>query len=196
MTISPDHNKERALDLLRRGISPTMVAAALDVTPALISQFLADPDFAASLAEARSASLLKEQEQNDKILDIRGALVTRLDEAVTRGYIYKPMELLKAFQIIDSAKRATAALSGTPESAGAIVQITLPTFVSNKLTVNQITNQVVQIGEQDLTPLQVGALERFTQNETSALLPNSPTPSLENSSLKADISRNYDEDII
>ena len=73
--------------------------------------------------------------------------------------IGKPMEIVKAFQIVNGAKRRGQSAPASITNQQNLTQINIPTSIVNKFTVN-INNQVTQAGNQDLLTIQSGTMLR------------------------------------
>ena len=116
-------------------------------------------------------------------------LISRLDETIP--YLHKPGEIARVLQIVNSAKRRTAPadLSASSLQGAPIVTIVLPSGAQNPLIINQANNQVVQIGQTPLIPLQVAALERMTQDVQNSAI------SSERASQATNLLSNSQEDI-
>lgn len=147
------------ISLLSENVPPAIVASTLGCDPSYISQISSE-----HAEEIRAARLAKHRatiERDNKLDDVEDKLITRLNETVP--YLHKPGEIARVFQIVNSAKRrnAPADLSASSQQGAAVVTIVLPTAAQNPLIINQANNQVVQIGQTPLIPLQVSALERM-----------------------------------
>ena len=148
------------ISLLSQSISPAIVASTLGCDPSYVSQI-----GSAHAEEIRAARLAKQTaaiSRDNKLDEVEDKLISRLDETVP--YLHKPGEIARVLQIVNGAKRRTSqtdAAAGTLQGA-AIVTIILPSAAQNPLIINQSNNQVVQIGQTPLVPLQVSALERLT----------------------------------
>jgi hypothetical protein len=78
------------------------------------------------------------------------------------------MEILKAIQVINAAKRRG---QSTPESITqqtTILQLNLPTSIINHYSINA-QNMVVQAGDQELVTLQAGTLLKKVKDQQHAL---------------------------
>jgi hypothetical protein len=93
----------------------------------------------------------------------------------------RPLEILKAIQIINSAKRRG---SSTPDSILAqkeVVSLVMPTQIIQQFTTN-INNQVIQAGTQELITVQSGSMNallearnvRTSQSQAPSGVPNVP----------------------
>ena len=156
--------EERALSLLGSGIAPVTVAASLGITPGRISQLLSDENFAARVAELRYNHLAKHNERDDRYDNVESTLIERLEEAIPM--MHRPLELLRAIQVINGAKRRGASTPEAIVEKQAVVQLVVPIQILNKFQTNQ-QGQVVTVGEQDLLTIQSGALDGLVRDRDS-----------------------------
>lgn len=148
--------EEKALDLLGKGIANEIVASALGVTPARITQLLADENFAAEVQKRRFLNLQKNTMRDNVYDEIEDELLKKLKKSL--GLIIKPDTLLKAITVINQAKRRgntnTAAITDKTD----IVQIAMPQIIKQKFVTN-VNNQVIQVGERELTTMDADTLQ-------------------------------------
>ena len=152
---SPTSTESRALELLGQGIGPEVVASAVGVTVSTISQLLSDPNFSARVAELRYENLAKHNIRDNAYDELEDTLIQKMKDCLP--FMLRPMEILKAISVINSAKRRGAS---TPESILAkqeIVQLVMPVQVIQQFTTN-INNQVIQAGQQELITVQSGSM--------------------------------------
>lgn len=142
--------EERALELLGdSGLSPGIVAKTLGVTPARISQMLADPVFAEEVRRRRIIEIQKYAKRDQKIDRIEDTVLTKLEKSLP--LMHKTGEILNAVKILTGIKRHTALPSDTTDDSAAMVQITLPTAAAQNFTVKvDVNNNVIQAGSQSL----------------------------------------------
>jgi hypothetical protein len=117
-------------------------------------------DFSAAVAELRFHALQKHNKQDSEYDTIEEALTTKFKESIP--LMMRPMEILKGLQVINAQKRRGASAPEAIHDKQTVVSITLPAvilanFTSSNLTTN-IHNQVVKIGDTDLTTMQSGTL--------------------------------------
>lgn len=148
--------EEKALDLLGKGIANEIVASALGVTPARITQLLADENFATEVQKRRFLNLQKNTMRDNVYDEIEDELLKKLKKSL--GLIIKPDTLLKAITVINQAKRRgntnTAAITDKTD----IVQIAMPQIIKQKFVTN-VNNQVIQVGERELTTMDADTLQ-------------------------------------
>jgi hypothetical protein len=168
MSLTISATEERALTLLGQGIEPSQVAAAIGVTPARISQLISDPEFAAKVADLRFKSLQKHNERDGSYDSLEDELLEKLKHMIP--YMLKPMEVLRAIQVINGAKRRGASSEGAIQNQTTVVQLVLPATIMNVFTKQEvkvdINNQVIQAGDQSLVTAQVGMLQNLLKKST------------------------------
>lgn len=139
----------KALKLLGSGLAPIVVASAIGVNESYISQLVSKPEFALEVAKLRMATTTGYIEVDGKYDSIEAKLLDKLDNCI--GLMFKPMEILRAIQVINAAKRRTGLGAGTDtaNNVSQVVNLTLPTVIIQKFTTN-INNQVISAGAQSL----------------------------------------------
>ena len=148
--------ESRALSLLGAGIAPHTVASSLGISNSRISQLMSDESFAEKVVELRYQNLAKHNARDGEYDDIENKLIEQLKEAMP--LMHRPMEILKAIQVINAAKRRG---SSTPEALiekQSVIQLVVPVQIINKFQTN-LQGQVVTVGEQNLLTIQSGALD-------------------------------------
>jgi hypothetical protein len=158
----PTTTEARALALLGSGVAPETVAASLGVSASRISQLLSDENFAASVAELRFKNLAKHNERDASYDELEDALLERMKDCIP--LMHRPMELLKAIQIINAAKRRG---QSTPESIiekQSIINLVVPVQIIQKFQTN-IQGQVTSINDQSLLTIQSGSLDSLLKSK-------------------------------
>jgi hypothetical protein len=151
-------NEEKALNLLGQGVKPEQVAAALGVTSSYISQLVSQPEFAAQVFELRYKNLAKHNERDNAYDRIEDKLVKKLDDLIP--LMMKPVEVLRAIQVINSAKRRGSSAPEQLTSQQTVVNLTMPIQVIQQFTRNS-SNQVIKAGDQELITIQSGNMDRL-----------------------------------
>jgi len=127
--------EDRVLNLLGQGIPAETVASALGVSPGRISQLLSDDIFSQKVVELRYSSLQKHNARDEKYDSLEDRLLERLEK--TLPLMMKPETILKAIATINGAKRRG---QSTPESITnktTVVNLILPTKITQKFSVNE-----------------------------------------------------------
>lgn len=147
--------EERAEELLGMGIGAEQVAAALGVTPARISQLLADTRFADRVAQLRYQNLQQHNKRDHKYDQIEDSLLEKLESSVP--LMLKPETILKAINVVNGAKRRGASAPEQIVNQQNIVNIMIPQVLKQRFVKNS-ENQVVVAGEQELVTMQASSL--------------------------------------
>ena len=147
--------ENRALELLGNGVSPEQTAAALGVSPSRISQMLSVDSFAQAVTQRRYEALCKHNERDSSYDSLEDKLLVKMRDLLPM--MMRPMEILKALQVINQAKRrGSNHIDGSAEQKP-IIELTIPVTILQQFTTNQL-GQVVQAGSQSLETMQAGAL--------------------------------------
>ena len=157
--------EDRALSLLGSGVSAEQVAAALGVSASRISQLLSDTGFAAQVATLRYDSLQKHNVRDNTYDGLEDKLLTKLNSALP--LLFRPTDILKAIQVVNSAKRRGQSAPEQVTNQQTIVSLVMPTQIVQQFTTN-INNQVVTAGGQDLNTMQSGKLLKLAEDSSSA----------------------------
>lgn len=167
MAISLDQIKQ----LLGQGLANEVVAGAVGCTPSYISQLLADEEFAGEVTKLKVENLARQNRTDDKLARIEEKLIDNLEQAVDTKAIYKPQDVLRAFQVINASKRRGAANqhnNGSPQ--GGVVSLTIPVTVVQQFVTNS-NKEVVAVAEQSLVTIApeklLGMLKEQNPNEVN-----------------------------
>jgi hypothetical protein len=155
MTTTTTSTETRALSLLGQGLGPEVVAAAVGVSVSRISQLLSAPEFSAQVAELRYENLAKHNTRDNAYDAMEDSLLEKLKDCLP--YMMRPMEILKAIQIINAAKRRGSSAPEHITSQQTVVQLLMPTQILQNFTTN-INNQVIKAGSQDLVTVQSASM--------------------------------------
>lgn len=171
--------ESRALSLLGSGLGPEVVASALGISVSRISQLLSQEEFAAEVATLRFQNLSKHNERDSRYDQMEDDLLERLRDCMP--LMVRPMEILKAIQVINAAKRRGSSAPEQITHQNNVVNLVMPTQIIQKFTTN-INNQVIQAGHQNLNTMQSGSLLDLAkiklgvqENECTNALPNYAT---------------------
>jgi predicted transcriptional regulator len=156
---------DRALSLLGQGLSTSVVASALGVSDARVSQLLADPDFAAQVQKARFESLQQSTAIDSKYNELEDALLGKLKKVMP--LISRPRDILQAISTVNSAKRRGQSTPDTDALQAKVVNLTLPQIVQQKFIQNNY-QQVVEVRDesgnsQSLVTASSGSLDGFAK---------------------------------
>jgi hypothetical protein len=167
-TSTTSTTKERALSLLGQGIPPQAVANTLGVDISTISQLLSQEDFATAVVEKKFESLSKHNERDSHIDSLEDQLLSKMKDCMP--FMTRPMEILKAFQVINLAKRKGQTAPESLQTKQTVIQLNIPQIVLDKFTAN-IHNQVIQIGERSLLTIPSGQMMKQLEARNAITLP-------------------------
>jgi hypothetical protein len=155
----------RALTLLGQGLGPEVVAAAVGVSTSRISQLLSDPTFSSQVADLRYKHLSKHNDRDNAYDRMEDTLLEKLQDLLP--FMMRPMEVLKAIQVINQAKRRGSSAPESITSQQTVVQLLMPTQILQSFTTN-INNQVVKAGAQDLVTIQSSNMTKMLDSMKGA----------------------------
>ena len=160
MSTTTTTTEDRALSLLGQGLGPEVVAAAVGVSTSRISQLLSTPEFASKVAELRYESLAKHNQRDSAYDRMEDSLLEKLKDCLP--FMMRPMEILKAIQVINAAKRRGSSAPESITSQQTVVQLVMPTQILQSFTTN-INNQVIKAGQQDLVTVQSSNMDKLLE---------------------------------
>lgn len=144
--LSLDSTAEKAMKLLGNGYNAETVASACGVSPSRISQLMSEDWFSNKVAELKFNNLQKHNEIDNDYDDMEAKLLTNLRHTIP--LMLRPMEILKAVQVLNAAKRRGSSAPAQSVQQQTIVNLTLPASVTQRFAVN-VNNQVVSVGNED-----------------------------------------------
>lgn len=147
--------EKRAIELLGSGLSASTVATAIGVSESRISQLMSDKSFADEVATLRFQNLQKHNEMDNAYDRMESKVAKQLEEMLP--LMTRPMELLKAASVINGMKRRGASSPDQMVATNQVVQLLMPTQITQKFTTN-INNQVINAGNQTLETIQGSSL--------------------------------------
>lgn len=171
--------EERALQLLGSGLGPEVVATAVGVTAARISQLLAQDEFAQAVAELRFKNLQAHNVRDQSYDALEDALIEKLSDVMP--LMMRPMEILKAISTINAAKRRGQSAPESITHQNTIVNLVMPAQIVQKFTTN-INNQVVNVGSQTLETIQSSTMLANAKAKLGELQNGNTIPAISNSS--------------
>jgi len=152
--------ESRALALLGTGLTAETVASALGVTPARISQLLSDEEFARQVTDLKFQNLQKHNIRDTTYDTLEDSLLEKFQEMMP--LLTRPMEILKAMHVINSAKRRGQSTPDAIHTQQTIVQLNMPVQVIAKFA-KDINNQVIEAGNQTLLTIPSNKLRELSK---------------------------------
>lgn len=155
------NTEQRALALLGSGLPVETVASAVGVSPSRISQLLADENFANQVSELKFQNLQKHNTRDSNYDDLEDSLIEKFKE--TMPLMMRPMEILKAMQVINAAKRRGHSSPESVHTQQTVVHLNMPVQILNAFT-KDINNQVIEAGNQSLLTIQSSRLRELSKD--------------------------------
>lgn len=177
---SRNSTEKRAIELLGSGLSASTVATALGVTESRISQLMSDKSFADEVATLRFLNLQKHTEIDNAYDRMEKKVADNLEEMIP--LLMKPGDLLKAAQVLNQMKRRGATSPDQMVQTNQVVQLLMPTVITQKFTTN-VNNQVINAGNQTLETIQGTVLLNAAKNKHQNLLSAQPRDFIEHKEL-------------
>lgn len=143
----PVLDRSQIRDLLGSGLSNELVASAVGCTPSYISQLMSEQDFADEVIALRAAFLQGNTRRDRGIDKIEEGLIERLEELMPA--LYKPNDVLRAFAVLNAAKRRGMAGQTAVSASQPIVQLQIPVVVVQKFVVSK-DSEVIEVSGQTL----------------------------------------------
>lgn len=170
LKITYSGKKGQILEMLGSGLGAESVATALGVSPSLVSQLLSIEEFAQAVTARRFARLTKHNERDDKLDGIEDLAIKKLEEMLSM--VYKPMEVLRIFQVVNAAKRRGSGADAAASTVinNQVVNLVLPAAIkqtfhadSNNQVVEVIEGQITEVTEQrhSLVTMPAAGLAQF-----------------------------------
>lgn len=125
---------DRIKELLGSGLGNSIVASAVGCEDAYISQLLADPDFAHEVVELRSKALTEHTKRDRSIDSIEDTLIVKLKEAIDTDQLYRPRDILRAFGMVNNAKRRGVPAHANITQVNTVVNLNLPERIVKQFT--------------------------------------------------------------
>lgn len=153
--------KGRALELLRKNIGPSEAARVLEITPAAISQYLEDPQFRELVQDGLSIASMARVMRDRKIDELEDMALGQLEKLLP--WITKPMEALKAAQVLNGMHRRSTTGEVSLQDAEKVVPLELPKYVQN-VNVNLVfntNNEVVEVNGRELRSMSAAEVQKL-----------------------------------
>lgn len=158
-------DKDKACRMLSKGMRPTDVAAVMGCEASYITELMNEEEFAVKVLSARMAAAEAHVEHDGNIDSLEEKILKKLDASLT--YCMKPETLIRAFQVINGAKRRSDVGEGIANAAPTVINITLPNVIINQIRLNA-EGRVVQVGERELVTMDKNAFSQLANGHTTA----------------------------
>lgn len=146
-----DPTRARLFALLSTGIPPGAAAKAVGVTPAYVSQLLADDEtFAEAVAVARVATLEEDVVHDNSVKSTEAKALKLISDRI--GQVRNPMDAARIFQILNSSKRRTeeAAVDRLDNAPTVSVTLNIPAAAASLVTARNSAGEIIEIAGRSL----------------------------------------------
>lgn len=146
-----DPTRARLFALLSTGIPPGAAAKAVGVTPAYVSQLLADDEtFAEAVAVARVATLEEDVVHDSSVKATEAKALKLISDRI--GQVRNPMDAARIFQILNGSKRRTeeAAVDRLDNAPTVSVTLNIPAAAMSLVTARNSAGEIIEIGGRSL----------------------------------------------
>jgi len=140
-------DKDRILKLLGSGLGGEVVSATVGCDPSYISQLMADEEFRSRVLAMRIESLTADTQRDRAIDEIEDVLIKKLKAGL--DFLVSTKDILRAYAVINAAKRRGAKASDTTVVNNNIVNLILPRIIVQKYTMSR-TGEVMKLKENHL----------------------------------------------
>jgi predicted transcriptional regulator len=151
----------RAIKLLGSGASQAETSRALGVSEAMVSQWMAEKDFAEQVSELVKKNFADQSVIDDNYNAIEKSLSDRLRKSCE--FMFDPDKVLRALKFVNEAKRKIAPSEGPNGSNGSVtviapVTLILPAQVAGEFILNP-NNEIVGINGKEVVTISSRGIE-------------------------------------
>lgn len=150
-------DRDKVIEMLSRGYSHSVVAAAVGCTDGYISQLVSEDEVRSTISSKRLALLERHVDTDDSVDDLEVTALRKLHQLMPS--IVDPMKALRIFQVANSAKRKTVEPTATGDSKGVTVVVNLPAVAMTQFKLST-DKQVVEVDGRSMTTLPSNILTR------------------------------------
>lgn len=148
-------DKNQIKELLGTGLSNEIVATAIGCDPSYISQLMADEHFAGEVVALRTKALTEYNRRDGDINELEDITLEKLKEVLPT--LYKPADVLRAFNVINNAKRRGVPATQNITVNNQVVNLVLPPILVRQF-VTDSRNEVVEVDGQTLVTMPSSSL--------------------------------------
>lgn len=157
--------REKALVMLGGGAPVGIVASALGVTDSVISQFLAEEDFARQVTDLKFKSLTRQTALDDRYTGVEEKLLDKFEKVMP--LMTRPRDVVAALTAINNTKRRGISNNNAGTVQNRIVNLVIPVTIAHKF-ISNVNNQVVEVQDdsgcvQSLVTTSSGSLNRLSR---------------------------------
>ncbi len=148
---------DRLLELLGAGLSASVAASAVGVTPGYVSQLMEEEDFRLEVQIRRAGKAQAAIAVDESWDSVEKQAIDRMKQMMPM--ITKPADLIKIAEIANRAKRTARELEGADGGAAPTVSFTIPAGAEVHFQMNS-SSQVIQIDGRSTEALPIQQLQK------------------------------------
>lgn len=156
-------DKNQIQELLGTGLSNEIVATAVGCTVEYISQLMSSEEFANAVIAKRTINLTANTARDRSIDGIEDILIDKLRQLLDDNLIYKPPDILRAFALVNSAKRRGVSSAESLTINNVVVKLQIPMRVVKEFIQNA-QGEVVEVEGQTLVTMPAHTLLKNLTN--------------------------------
>lgn len=170
-------NQQRVQNYLMAGISPARISELTGVSASYITELLQSSDFLQHAKDAQAEEYLVAKARDTKVDTIEDTLIGKVESLVNNpiSFLGKPLEAIRALQMVNSLKRRTASFSGLDDQNGiaqTVVKLTMPVAIINNFTINQESvkvdskGNIIEVEDTPFVTIQHNELENLLEKQS------------------------------
>ena len=166
--------KDRIKEMLGRGIPAVNVALAVGCDESYISQLMSDEAFAAEVSAAKAANFDRHAAQDDSLDAQEAKALEKVAQLIP--FITRPGDAVRAFQILNSARRRTQnGASLAQQQPSTIVNIAIPQVARVSMLADH-QKQVIEVDGRPLITMPAKELVKRTEEAHAQRLLTASVP--------------------
>lgn len=142
--------KERIIALLGNNIAPAVVATAVGCSESYISQLLSDETISAEVSNLRFQHLQAASNRDGKADSIEDQLLDKLEVALPM--MMRPADILRAYSVVNQAKRRGVAAPESAQINNQIVNLQLPKHAVVQFQLSG-SKELIEVDGRELTTM-------------------------------------------
>lgn len=151
-------DKDKVCRMLSKGMKAADVAAIVGCEQSYIAELFQEEEFQLKVMTARVAAAEAHVEHDVNIDALESKILKQLDKSL--AWCMKPEVLMKAFQILNGAKRRSDVGDVSNSANVQVVNLSLPTVIVAQIKINN-SGRVVQIDDRELVTLDNNSFEKL-----------------------------------
>lgn len=167
--------KDKIIEMLGKGITPTQVASAVGCDDSYISQLMSDEIIFAQVMQLKAEHFSKFVDQDSRLDAAESAALDKV--ATLAQFITKPSEAVRVYAVLNAAKRRTTDSVSNAQAVALTVALDLPEAARVRFTVTN-DKQVIEIEGRSMTTMPARSLAARLEQRNAARLLTADVPAV------------------